>query len=297
MRIFTLAPYAAVLALFAACGGPSEKQPARAAVAQALPRPQAPAATGPPRILFVGNSHTEYYASIPQLLRELCAFNHVPLREDKLVEMGIALNEIYATDQARAETLLAQADPDGNYYDYVVLQEKTPVAVDSAARYYADVRLWTTKLRSHSPGAAVLIYQLVAYENYPADSAAFRQSHDSTRAHALAAVRQTPNSGLYRVGDAVRAAYQGQHGYQFRQGPQDLLRYGESAESTLHLRNDGAFLAAVLLYETLFGRRPQLPAQLTLSTGPGEEDQPAALPVRTAISNPDALAATAWQYH
>lgn len=284
--------------LLAACGnGTTTSTPNAATEAEApLPQPKLPTATGTPRILFVGNSHTAYYASIPEQFRELCEFNKVPMDGALLVEMGISMHDIYVADKDQAEALFAKTEADGNYFDYVVLQERTPLVVDSAAAYAANVKLWADKVRVHSPSAAVYLYQLASFDPYPADSVGFVADHISMRGHTLAALRQVPNAGLYRVGDAVQAAYQGSNGYQYRVAGKDNLRYGED---TQHLLNDGVFMASVLLYETVLGKQPQLPTEMTFSTGPGADDngQQALLPVAKAVSNPAALAKIAWQYH
>lgn len=282
--------------LLTACGGESGSSTGKSGgpEAQPLPRPNAPLATGPARILFVGNSHTEYYLSIPQLFQELCDFNHVAISAEKRVEMGIALDEVYAADPAKTAALLAQTDADGNYYDYVVLQERTPVVLDDADKYGANVKMWTDKLRRHSPGVAVWLYELASPGSYTEDKDEFEDYHATMRANTVATLQQAPNSGLYRVGDALKAAYEGSQGYRYRNGPNDRLRHGEES---LHILNDGAFLATVLLYETLFGKRPQLPPRMSFSTGTGDNDEQKLLPVSTAVSNPTALANIAWQYH
>ena len=261
-----------------------------------LPQPKPPTASGTPRILFVGNSHTAYYASIPEQFRELCVYNKVPMNGELLLEMGVSLRDIYRADREEAEALFARTDTDGNYFDYVVLQEQTPVVVDSAARYAANLQLWTDQVRRHSPGAAVYVYQLASYDPYPEDPTSFAADYDLMRQHTQAALRPLSNAGLFRVGDAVKAAYEGGHGYRYRVAGHDNLRYGEN---TQHLLNDGVFMASVLLYETLFNQRPQLPAALTFSTGPGTDDNghQALQPVTSAVSNPAALAQIAWQYH
>ena len=286
---------AALLSL-AACGETTKESTPNAAAESPLPQPKPPTTTGTPRILFVGNSHTAYYASIPEQFKELCDYNKVPMDGALLVEMGISLHDIYVADQEEAAALFAKTEADGNYFDYVVLQERTPVVVDSAASYAANVKLWVDKLRVHSPGAAVYLYQLASFDPYPVDSANFKADHFLMRDHTLAALRPVSNAGLYRVGDAVKAAYEGSNGYQYRGAGKDNLRYGED---TQHLLNDGVFMASVLLYETLFGKQPQLPAQLTFSTGPGKEDNglQTLQPIAKAVSDPVALAKIAWQYH
>ena len=294
-RLRSLGLLAAVL-LLAACGDSTSTSTPSAAAESPLPQPIPPTTTGTPRILFVGNSHTAYYASIPEQFKELCEYNKVPMDGALLVEMGISLHDIYLADQEEAEALFAKTEADGNYFDYVVLQERTPLVVDSAVNYAANVKLWVNKLRLHSPGAAVYLYQLASFDPYPVDSTGFKADHALMREHTLAALRPVSNAGLYRVGDAVKAAYEGRNGYQYRLAGKDNLRYGED---TQHMLNDGVFMASVLLYQTLFGRQPQLPAELTFSTGPGADDngQQARLPIAKAVSNPVALAKIAWQYH
>lgn len=282
--------------LLAACEGSTTTSAPPAVAEVSLPQPKPPTATGAPRILFVGNSHTAYYASIPEQFRELCEYNKVPMDGALLVEMGISLHDIYVADREEAESLFAKTEADGNFFDYVILQERTPVVVDSAAAYAANVKLWVDKVRVHSPGAAVYLYQLASYDAYPADSAGFNADHASMRANTLAVLGQVSNGGLYRVGDAVKAAYEGRHGYQYKVAGKDNLRYGED---TQHMLNDGVFMASVLLYETLFGKQPQFPAEMMFSTGPGADDNGQQLlqPITKAVSNPEALAKIAWQYH
>ena len=130
-RLRALGPQAVAL-LLTACGdsarAPATSQAtAPAATEPPLPQPKPPVATGAPRILFVGNSHTAYYASIPVQFRELCEHNKVPMNGALLVEMGISLRDIYAIDREQTEGLFAKKEADGNYFDYVVLQEKTPL--------------------------------------------------------------------------------------------------------------------------------------------------------------------------
>ena len=140
------------------------------------------------------------------------------------------------------------------------------------------------------------VYQLASCDPYPEDPASFAADHALMRQHTQAALRPLPNAGLFRVGDAVKAAYEGGHGYHYRVAGHDNLRYGEN---TQHLLNDGVFMASVLLYETLFDKQPQVPTAMTFSTGPGTDDngRQALQPVASAVSNPAALAQIAWQYH
>lgn len=251
-----------------------------------LPRPKAPTATGPFRILFVGNSHTDYYLSLPRMFGDLAAHNNVDIEIDELIEMGASLNEIYEVAKDRADSYFAMTDPDGNYYDYVVLQEKTPVALADADTYRAAVKRHADRIHQNSPGAAIYVYELMSPADFRTERSDFLEWHDEVSQNAESAARAITNAGVYRVGDAVRDAYQGAHGYRYDVGNTDRLRHGES---TLHMLNDAGFLASALLYVTLFDKSPKIPESMNFSAGTGDADGQELMPVRAAVSNPAAL--------
>ncbi|MBD2768751.1 hypothetical protein IC235_12725 [Hymenobacter sp. BT664] len=256
----------------------------------AIVRPKAPVAQGKPRILFVGNSHTEYYISLPTVFGELCEANNQPMSVDKLVTMGVDISDIYNDHKAEAEKNFAKADTDGNYYDYVLLQEQTPVALEEVDKYKAQVKMMAEKIRKNSPGAAIYIYEGMSPVPYEGDGEEFNQYHEEMRKNALAVMQESGNAGLFRLGDAIKDAYEGKEGYKHEINGKDNLRFGHNS---LHILNDGGFTAAVLLYATIFDKAPQIPEQLTLSTGIGDDDGMKKMPVAQAVSNPKALAAIA----
>lgn len=264
----------------------SDTQAAAPAVATALPRPTAPAAKGPLRVLFVGNSHTDYYVSLPKLFSDLCAHNKVDVQVDELVEMGISLDEIYEGSKEKADALFAKTDADGNYYDYVVLQEKTPVAIAEPATYLASARMFAEKVRQHSPGSAIYIYELMSPLNFKTEHSEFEELHAEISRNAVDVAKAIPNAGVYRVGDAVRDAYQGSDGYRYEANGTDRLRHGEV---NLHMLNDAGFMASALLYMTLFDKQPAIPDAMTFATGTGDGDTQKEMAVKEAVSNPAAL--------
>lgn len=259
---------------------------------ESLPRPKAPVAQGAPRILFVGNSHTEFFVSMPQLFAELCATNNQPMEVDKLVTMAVAIDEIYNDHKEEAEKDFAKTDADGNYYDYVVLQEKTPVALQEPDKYKANVKMLVDKIRKNSPGAAVYIYEGMSPVPYDKGGKEFKDYHEEMRSNALAVMKESGNAGLLRMGDAVKDAYEGKQGYQYEVDGKDRLRFGEN---TLHALNDAGFMEAVLLYAALFDKQPKIPESLTLSAGTGDNDGMKKMPVAQGVSNPKALAAIAFE--
>ncbi len=284
--------FAFAVLLLASCGTNTSKTEAGKSTVPGivkdagLPKPKAPVPAGAPRILFIGNSHTAYYASIPKMFAELCAFNKQPMQEEELVEMGISIEEIYSTDKDKAEKLFAKTDADGNYFDYVVLQEKTPVALQEADKYKASAKMMLEKIRKNSPGIAVCIYEAVSPESYTDHKEQFNSFYKEIRKNAIAVIADNSNAGMYRVGDAIKDAYDGGNGYQYLVNGKDILRFGET---TLHLLNDGGFLASTLLYTTIFDKKPAVPEEMTFSAGTGDNDGQKLLKVSEAVSNPAAL--------
>ena len=89
-----------------------------------ITHPKAPKAEGSPRILFIGNSHTEYFVSAPILFDEICKANNQPMNIDQLVTMGVSIDKIYDDHKTEAEENFAKRDKDGNYYDYVIIRSQ-----------------------------------------------------------------------------------------------------------------------------------------------------------------------------
>ncbi|WP_427872694.1 hypothetical protein [Flavobacterium sp. MMS24-S5] len=279
---FLLFGIAAVL--FSACNNKSTSTENSTASTETTAHPKAPKAEGSPRILFIGNSHTEFFVSAPVLFGEICKANNQPMNVDQLVTMGVSIDKIYDDHKTEAEQNFAKADKDGNYYDYVVIQESTPVALAELDKYQANVKMIADKIRKNSPDAAFYIYE--GMSPLPITDSEYKDYFDEIRKNAIAVVETTKNSGLLRVGDAVNDAYNGKNGYKYLVANKDNLRYGEN---TLHLLNDGGYLQGALLFATIFDKKPIMPKELTLCTGTGDNDDMKKQDVSKAISNPKAL--------
>lgn len=247
-------------------------------------RPKAPKAQGAPRILFIGNSHTDYFVSAPILFDELCKANNQLMNIDQLVTMGVSIEKVYADHKTLAEQNFAKTDSDGNYYDYIVIQESTPVAISEPDKYLANVKMIVDKIRKNSPDVVTYIYE--GMSPTPFTDSDYKEYYDEMRKNAVTVKEATKNSGLLRVGDAVNDAYNGKNDYKYLVANKDNLRFGEN---TLHLINDGGFMQAVLLYATIFDKKPAIPKELTLSTGTGDNDEMKKQEVSKTISNPKAL--------
>jgi hypothetical protein len=270
--------------LFSACNNKSTSTENSTGTSEKMAHPKAPKAEGSPRILFIGNSHTDFFVSAPILFGEICKANNQPMNVDQLVTMGVSIDKIYDDHKTEAEQNFAKADKDGNYYDYVVIQESTPVALAELDKYQANVKMITDKIRKNSPDAAFYIYE--GMSPLPITNSEYKDYFDEIRKNAITVVENTKNSGLLRVGDAVNDAYNGKNNYKYLVGNKDNLRYGEN---TLHLLNDGGYLQGALLFATIFDKKPIMPKQLTLCTGTGDNDDMKKQDVSKAISNPKAL--------
>lgn len=249
-----------------------------------IPHPKPPETKAPPRILFIGNSQTEYFVSAPRMFEEFCRANNKRMNVEQLITVGVSLQEVYTTNKTEANQNFSNQDKDGNYYDYVVLQESTPVALSEIDNYKENVKMIVEKIHKNSPNVAIYIYQGIPPVSYTDPN--YIKYHNKMRRNAISVVEFTKNAGLLRVGDAVKDAYNGKNGYKYLVENKDNLRYGKH---TLHLINDGGFMQAILLYATIFDQKPIIPKKLLLITGTGYFDAMRKQEVVKAITNPEAL--------
>jgi hypothetical protein len=276
LLIFSIAAF-----LFSSCNNASTENNT---LFKKLPHPKPPQSSGPPRILFIGNSQTEYFVSGPIMFKEFCNANDLSINIDQLITVGVSLKKVYETNKTEANQIFSNRDKDGNYYDYVVIQESTDIALSEIENYMANVKMIVEKIHANSPDVAVYIYQGISPASYT--DSEFMESHNEIRKNAISVVGFIKNAGLLRVGDAVKDAYDGQNGYKYLVAGKDKLRYGKH---TLHLINDGGFLQTTLLYATIFNKKPIIPKKLLLITGTGYFDKLRKQEVGKAISNPRAL--------
>jgi hypothetical protein len=254
------------------------------AIEKKIIHPKPPKSSGPPRILFIGNSQTEYFVSAPILFKEFCNANNLPINIDQLITAGVSLEKVYETNKTEANENFSHIDKDGNYYDYIVIQESTFITLSEFENYKANVKIIVEKIHKNSPDVAVYIYQGISPTAYTDSD--FTEYHNEMRKNAISVIGFIKNAGLLRVGDAIKDAYDGKSGYKYFISNKDNLRYGKH---TLHLINDGGFLQATLLYSTIFDKKPIIPKKLLLIKGTGYFDNLRKQEVIKTISNPNAL--------
>lgn len=256
-----------------------------------ISKPVAPKHEGSIRVLFVGNSHTEYFASFPLMLDALCQENGKQVEVETLIEMGVGIDKILSANQAKADELFSLADSDGNYFDYVILQESTPVAIEKEDQYLADCKTIHDLIIKNSPGVATYIYELmIPFEPTDPD---FKEYQEILSNNAANVVKEISNSGVLNFATVLQAAYQGKEGYTAIKDGKDMLRH---TDNSMHMLNDAVFLNSIVLYQNIFGETPKIPQQLPLATGTGDYDEIKNLDVDKTVSNPEALIKIAASY-
>lgn len=270
-----------VSTLFTSCNNFTSKN---STVSDGNNKPKAPKAVGPSRILFIGNSQLEYFISAPILFQELCNASNKNINIDQLTTLGVGLDKVYFTNKTEANQNFSNIDKDGNYYDYVVLQESTSIALKNIEKYRSNLKMLAEKIHKNSPDAAIYVYQNMT--PLPYTDSQYNNYYKELRKNTVLATSFIKNAGLLRIGDAVKDAYSGKSGYNYLKNNTDNLCYGQN---TPHFLNDGGFLQAVLLYTTIFEKKPIIPKKLILSTGTGDNDSMRKQEVSKAISDPIAL--------
>jgi len=254
-------------------------------------KPVPPKSEGPLRILFVGNSHTEYFVSFPEILKALVKENNKSVEVESLLEMGVSIDKILSANKGKANKLFSKEDKDGNYFDYVILQESTPVAIQKLSQYKQDCKSIYDLVSKQSPNTAVYIYELMAPLNYKDSD--FKEWQTILVNNASEVAQSIPNAGVLKFATVLGSAYEGKEGYSAKKGNTDLLRHTDNSH---HMLNDAVFLNSVFLYKTLFNEEPKIPQKLPLATGTGDNDNIELLEVSNTISNPEALEKIALSY-
>ena len=196
--------------------------------------------TGPGlHVLFIGNSLT-YVNDLPRILEALSDSGRQPLLETRMVAKPDYSLEDHWNDGDAAAAIRKGG------WDLVVLQQgpssveaNRQLLIDYTKRFAAVMQL---------VGARPALYMVWPTIDRGED---FERSSESYRLAADAV-----SGVLFPVGDAWRAAW--------RRAPSMRLY----ASDGLHPSVEGSYLAALVMYEMLYGRSPiGLPARFALRTG------------------------------
>ena len=179
------------------------------------------------RVLFVGNSLTRDN-DLPAMTAQLAASADAPpLVVGRVIRSGYSLGDHW--DEGVAPGMIRQG-----HWDVVVLQQGPSALPESQADLLANTRKFATVAAEH--GARVALLMVWPEVNRPAARDSVRMSY----ANAAAAV----DGILVPAGEAWRAAW--------RHDPTLELYSGDGFHPALM----GSYLAALALYEQLYGRSP-----------------------------------------
>lgn len=282
MKNFILCSLAIGVLFFTSCGSESK---------ESISKPTPPKSEGPVRVLFVGNSHTEYYASFPKMLEALTKANNKQVEVFTLIEMGVSIDKILSANQDKADQLFAKTDADGNFLDYIILQESTPVAIEEEDEYKANCKTIHDLVVKNSPDVATYIYELAVPLDYTDSD--YKEYQKILTQNAMSVVKSLPNAGKLPFAQAIKDAYEGKEGYSAEKDGKDVLRCTDNSH---HMLNDAVFMNSIILYQYLFNETPQIPQQLPLGTGTGDDDKIVLMNVSEGVSNPSALEKIAASY-
>lgn len=281
--------------LFTSCKSDNKQSnndnPTAADQPEIIANPTLPKSEGPIRVLFVGNSHTEYFASFPLMLKALTKENGKQAEVATLIEMGVSIDKILLAHRIDASKIFAQSDKDGNYFDYIILQESTPVAIQKEGQYKKDCKTIRDLATKNSPDVATYIYELMAPFDY--GDSDYKNYQPILSENAVKVAKSLPNAGVLKFATVLGSAYQGKEGYSAKKDGKDVLRHTDDSH---HMLNDAVFLNSIVLYQTLFGEAPKIPQQLPLATGTGDYDEIALIDISKGISDPEALIKIAASY-
>lgn len=272
-------------------GNKSDNNDANENQQETVAKPTPPKSEGVIRVLFVGNSHTEYFASFPKMLEALSKENNKQVEVVTLIEMGVSIDKILSANKTSANKIFAQTDKDSNYLDYMILQESTPVAAQQEKQYKDDCKTIHDLATKNSPDVATYIYELIAPFEY--GSADYKDFQPILLNNTIEVARSLPNTGILKFATALSSAYEGKEGYSAQKDGKDVLRHTDSSR---HMLNDAVFLNSIILYQTIFGESPKIPQQLPLATGIKDSDKIALMDVNKGVSNPEALIKIAATY-
>lgn len=249
-----------------------------------ITKPNAPNFKGAQRILFVGNSHTEYFASFPQIVQALCIENGKNVEVLTLIEMGVGINKILTANKSKADKMFKQTDADGNYLDFIIIQEATPIAIQYEDQFLNNSKSILDLAMLNSPDVATYIYELMAPFDYGTSD--FKNYQLLLTENVINVAKALPNTGVLNFATVLNFAYQNKGGYASRKKNKDMLRH---IDSSRHMLNDAVFLNSIVLYQYIYGETPKIPQQLPLSTGTDDKDQIKLMDVNKGVSNPSAL--------
>jgi hypothetical protein len=200
------------------------------------------------RVLFIGNSYTSAH-DLPALVRALGAANQppIPLEIDSISPGGFTLEAHYQAEGPE----FARARIAGGRYDFVVVQEQSQRPLLEPSKMLDAARVLSKELAAAN--STPIWYATWARQAKPETQADLTKAYHTCHAEL--------GGRLAAVGDAWQTVLQAK-------SEKDRLVLHQADGS--HPTAAGSYLAALVLYGTLTGRKiDDLPARLTEPTADG----------------------------
>ncbi len=229
-------------------------------------RAQSSAANAPLRVLFIGNSYI-YVNDLPLVIADLAKAAHEPRR----LEAEVVVPGGYTLEHHLAQGDAMKAIARGGW-DVVVLQEQSTRPITDPDKMWRDVKPFADAAKK--AGAKIVLYETWAREATP-------QTQDSL-SHVYHRAAASIGASVAHVGDAW-AAFRAQEGH-----PATTAHSVLFMDDGSHPSPSGTYLAASVMYATIYGKSPiGLPAVTRNTT---EEPKPGAAPDAPLASIPAPLA-------
>ena len=186
-------------------------------------------ASGKLRVLFIGNSYT-YFNNLPDMFSHLAASAKPPRQvETQMVVRGGWTLKMHWEDGAALKALQQSK------WDYVVLQEQSLLPITNPEMMHQYARLFDAEIKK--AGAKTIFYLTWARQDHPEMQAKLSEGYQSI-ARELGAL-------VAPVGIAWQNA--------FKENPQTVFHI----EDKSHPNPAGSYMAACVLYATIFGKSPE----------------------------------------
>ena len=196
-------------------------------------------------ILFFGNSFT-FMADVPNLVREIAKSKGRDVKVKSLTEGGV--NWTWHLKQEATEAALTERQ-----WDWVVLQDQ-PMQYKNPYEQLTNAVKFYQRIRAHSPNAKILLYQTWPY----APDAPFYKKDGATPEQMAAAIFKMHADSAKKIEalDEGRQVAVAPVGEAFVLCVKTQPEFNLYEKDRQHANPRGSYLAALVLYATLFDDSP-----------------------------------------
>ena len=191
-------------------------------------QPPAAQATDEVQVLFIGNSFT-YYHELPKMVAELAkAGKQRPLRFEQVTPGGYTLEKHWKDGKALAKIQARK-------WDFVILQEQSQAPLTKRDAMFDHAKKFDAEIKKQ--GSKTILYMTWAMQNKPEGQAAISKAYLD--------LSKELKAQLAPVGNAWEAALK---------ADKNLMLHDKDK---LHPNTTGTYLAACVMYATIYGKSPE----------------------------------------